>query len=228
MALILSLETSAARCAVALHKTGRLIGIREIHEPQAHAAKVSVLIQELITTTPDVSIKDLAAVAVSSGPGSYTGLRIGTSTAKGICYALNLPLISVRTLDLLAAQVSDDELTGALLCPMIDAKRMEVYCQIMDHHLKIISPVEARIVEHDSFSDLLQRHRMFFFGDGAAKCKPVIPSANAFFIDGVYPSAAVLGEMAYEKYRKSDFEDLGRFTPFYLKDFVAKKARAAF
>jgi tRNA threonylcarbamoyladenosine biosynthesis protein TsaB len=227
MALILCLETSASFCGVALHQDGKLLAIREVQEPQAHAAKLSLLIKEIISAS-GISSKQLQAIAISSGPGSYTGLRIGTSTAKGMCYALNIPLISVRTLDLLASQALLQGLSGGLLCPMIDAKRMEVYCQIMDQNLKVVSPVEAKVIDESSFAGLLDRDRIYFFGDGAEKCKNTICSPNAFFIDAVYPSVTVLGKMAEDKYGREDFEDLTHFTPFYLKDFIAKKAQPVF
>lgn len=228
MALILSLETSATRCSVALHENGGLVKTLEILEGQSHASKLAVLIRNLFEDK-DLKMGDISAVAVSSGPGSYTGLRIGTSTAKGICYALKVPLISVLTLDLLGAEflesAGDKE---GLLCPMIDAKRMEVYCQIMNPDLAVVKPVESVIIGPDSFAELLSNNKMFLFGDGSEKSKEVITHKNAFFIEGIVPRAASMGGPAFLRFSKNDFEDLVNFTPFYLKDFVAKKAQSIF
>lgn len=227
MALILSLETSGRYCSVALHDRGELLEVIEVHEPQSHAAKLAILVADVFKKT-NAAIHDLDAVAVSSGPGSYTGLRIGTSLAKGICYTLNTPLIAVKTLHLLAHQAQDENKFNGLLCPMIDAKRMEVYCEVMDSDLNIVEPVAAKVVEEGAFTELLQHHKMFFFGDGAEKCKKVIGHANAYFRENVFPSASGLGKIAYSRFLKKDFEDLKVFSPFYLKDFVAKKARSVF
>jgi tRNA threonylcarbamoyladenosine biosynthesis protein TsaB len=228
MALILSLETSATECSVALHDTGKLLKTFEINEGQAHASQLAILINNIFQKT-HLPFSDLRAVAVSGGPGSYTGLRIGVSTAKGICYALNIPLISIPTLDLLTFQFRQNNapLSG-LLCPMIDAKRMEVYYHIVDLNLSVRSAVEAKNIDEKSFGELLKDHQMFFFGDGAEKCKNVINSKNAFFADGIRPKATQLGFMAYAKFEKKIFEDLATFTPFYLKDFIAKKAKPVF
>jgi tRNA threonylcarbamoyladenosine biosynthesis protein TsaB len=228
MALILSVETSATTCSVALHEDGKTVKTLEILEGQAHAAKLALLINEIFKETQN-SIAELKAVAVSAGPGSYTGLRIGTSTAKGICFSLNIPLIAINTLDSLAFQALQRQtLKKGLLCPMIDARRMEVYCQVMDLRLSVLSPVRAEIVDETSFSELLKDNEMFFFGDGAEKCKTVINNKNAFFVEGIIPSASALGALAFSKFEQKQFEDLVNFTPFYLKEFVAKKAQSVF
>lgn len=227
MALILSLETSSKACSVALHNHGELIKSLEIHEAQAHASKLALLISDILKGSA-IEINRIEAIAVSAGPGSYTGLRIGTSTAKGICFALNIPLIAIKTLHLLAWQVQDKQRMNGLLCPMIDAKRMEVYCQVLNSDMQIISPVQAKVIDETSFKELLQDHKLFFFGDGAEKCKSVVNHVNANFIDDVYPSASALGRIAFLKFRKKEFEDLKDFVPFYLKDFVAKKAQTVF
>jgi tRNA threonylcarbamoyladenosine biosynthesis protein TsaB len=228
MALILSLETSAKECSVALHKDGKLLDTLEINEGQAHASKLAVLIAEVFQNV-NIPMKALHAVAISGGPGSYTGLRIGASTAKGICYALNIPLISVPTLDLLVFQLlQKPPLTEGLLCPMIDAKRMEVYCQIVKQNLEIIKPVESLEVGETSFSELLKGSPMFFFGDGSEKCKNVINHKNAIFVDEVMPKASLLGLVAFSFFEKQKFENLVTFTPFYFKDFIAKQAKPVF
>jgi len=225
MPAILSLETSTDVCSVALHDGEKLLAQAEIHEPQAHAARLAPLIDS-VTRQAGISLRAIGAVAVSKGPGSYTGLRIGTSTAKGLCYALDIPLLAVGTLELLAFQGNHLNPAHALLCPMIDARRMEVYCLVADHCLEVIRPVSATIIEGNSFEELLQGSSMLFFGNGSNKCREVIRHPNAVFLDGVFPRAASLGLMAARKFREGAFEDLVQFKPFYLKEFVAKKAGA--
>ncbi len=222
MSAILSLETSADVCSVALHKDRQLLATRVLHEPQAHAAKLAPLITEVLSDAGFV-IGELEAVAVSAGPGSYTGLRIGTSTAKGLCYALNIPLIAIGTLDLLAYQGQSLNATGALLCPMIDARRMEVYCMVTDPALNVIEPVTAKVIDSASFAELLEQHSVLFFGNGAAKCREVIRHPNTVFADDIHPMANRLGEMAHAKFASGAFENLVQFRPQYLKEFVARK-----
>jgi tRNA threonylcarbamoyladenosine biosynthesis protein TsaB len=222
MALILSLETSTTVCSVAKHDNGQLIASSEVHIEQTHASKLAQLIDDLKRST-GFSINQLSAVAISAGPGSYTGLRIGTSTAKGICYALDIPIIAVNTLELLASQVNQYNLSKTLLIPMIDARRMEVYCEIFDSNLKSITKIEAKIIDETSFDDLLKDNQITFFGNGADKCDGVIKHENAFFLKRVSPSASHLGIKAHKKYVEEKFDDLNLFEPFYLKDFIAKK-----
>lgn len=228
MALILSLETSGTTCSVALYKEEVLLKTLEIDEPQAHAAKLAGLITKVFEST-HTEIKKLNAVAISSGPGSYTGLRIGTSTAKGICFALGLPLIAVNTLDILAFQFyQKNKPDGALLCPLIDAKRMEVFYQITNENFEILQPVQTKVIDNKSFTELLSHNKLFFFGDGAEKCKHTIDHKNAHFVDGISVNALTLGVIAFLKFQKKEIENLVTFTPFYLKDFVAKKAKSVF
>ena len=226
MAIILSIETSASACSVALHEKEKLLHAIEIAEPQAHAARLATLIEELLKVTK-ISRDLIKAVAISSGPGSYTGLRIGTSMAKGLCMGLAVPLINVPTLLSMAHHVSQTQ-EGALFCPMIDARRMEVYCEILDANLEAVRLTEAVIVEEGSFNELLESQKVLFFGDGAEKCKKVVQHANAVFLDGIYPKASFVGAVAWNKFTKNDFADLVEFTPFYLKEFVAKKAQPIF
>lgn len=221
MALILSLETSTRICSVALHANTQLITSAEIHVEQAHATRLASLIKD-ISRFAGIEITELSAVAVSSGPGSYTGLRIGVSTAKGLCFALGIPLISVNTLKLMAFQMSTNVDQDTLLCPMIDARRMEVYCLITDVHLKEIQPIQAKVIDTFSFKDLLQNKKIAFFGDGAPKCKSTITDAQASFIDNIYPQALALGAMASEKFDKREFEDIVNYEPVYLKEFLVK------
>jgi tRNA threonylcarbamoyladenosine biosynthesis protein TsaB len=222
MLRILSLETSTTVCSVALHESDSLVAVAEVHLEHSHASKLAQLIDTVIKIS-GFSLGELNAVAVSSGPGSYTGLRIGTSTAKGICFALNIPLIAINTLAILSEQMNKTNIERSLLCPMIDARRMEVYCSVTDEKGSLVQGVEARIIDEKSFEDLLSGHRMIFFGNGAEKCRSVISHANAFFVDGVTPSAVQLGSMACRKFERGEFEDLYHFEPFYLKEFKAKK-----
>jgi tRNA threonylcarbamoyladenosine biosynthesis protein TsaB len=225
MSLLLSLETSVKVCSVAIHDGGELLATSEIHIEQSHASKLAVLIDE-VKNKVGIEYKQLSAVAISSGPGSYTGLRIGTSTAKGLCFALNLPLISIGSLELLAFQMKDQNPQQAHLCPMIDARRMEVYCLITDAALNIIHPTEAKVIDEDSFREYLEKNAIAFFGDGSDKCKEKITHQNAHFVSGVYPKASQLGQMAFEKFQKKEFEDLVSFEPHYLKEFMIKQPKA--
>ncbi len=169
-------------------------------------------------------MKSIDAVAISKGPGSYTGLRIGASTAKGICYALDARLIAINTLKSMAHGMAKYYEKNTILCPMIDARRMEVYCLVTDTDLNTLEPTQAKIIDENSFSPLLEKHKMVFFGNGAMKCKPLLGHyRNAIFIEGEYPSAEHSGTLAWNKWKKKQFEDVAYFEPFYLKDFVAKK-----
>jgi tRNA threonylcarbamoyladenosine biosynthesis protein TsaB len=223
MALILSLETSTTVCSVALHNNGKLVASAEMHKEQSHASKLAVLIDQVVKLA-DIPMSAIQAIAVAEGPGSYTGLRIGVSTAKGLCFALGIPLLSVSTLSLLAKQIQLKAiLDNAWLCPMIDARRMEVYCQIFDSEINVLRPIEAKVIDEESFRESLSDHKIIFFGDGAAKCKSVITHSNAFFISDIVPSAKELGFLASEKFSRNEFENLVTFEPFYLKEFLIKK-----
>lgn len=224
MPVILSLETSTDVCSVALHDGNKLLAQAEIHEPQSHAAMLAPLV-DAVCREAGISLKQIAAVAITQGPGSYAGLRIGASTAKGLCYALDIPLISIGTLELLAFQGHSLNPSQALLCPMIDARRMEVYCLVTDHQLELLRPVAAEIIDETSFAELLEDVKMLFLGNGSNKCRKVIRHPNALFLEGIYPQAGILGVMAEEKFKSGAFEDLMQFKPFYLKEFVAKKAK---
>lgn len=220
--MILSLETSAKVCSVAIHDYGNLVATKEIHIEQSHASKLAVLVEEVVKESK-IEVSQLSAVGISSGPGSYTGLRIGTSTAKGLCFGLGIPLISMGSLNLLAHQMSKQNPTHAYLCPMIDARRMEVYCEVFDSSLKVIRPIEAKIIEPSSFVDLLERNEVIFFGDGSDKCKDQITHPNARFVSGIYAAAAEMGRPVYEKFKKQQFENMVTFEPHYLKEFMIKK-----
>ncbi len=225
MALILSIETATHVCSVALHQEGRLLASAELYLEQSHASKLALLIENLFSIS-GYELDDLSAVAISCGPGSYTGLRIGTSTAKGICFGLSIPLIAIGSLEALAFQINQLNYAQALLCPMIDARRMEVYCMVVDSSLQIIQPTGAKIIDESSFLDVLNNHTILFFGNGADKCQQIIAHPNAHFLKGINLNAVAVGVLAYAKFADGVFEDVSKFEPFYGKDFVAKKAKS--
>jgi tRNA threonylcarbamoyladenosine biosynthesis protein TsaB len=222
MAFILSFETSTSVCSAAVHENGIVKAATEIHIEQSHGSKLAVLIDR-VKDLAGISLNQLSAIAITSGPGSYTGLRIGTSTAKGLCYALDLPLIAVSSLEVMAYSVITTQPDDALYCPMIDARRMEVYCMVTDRNLNPVETIQAKVIDEDSFREHLKNNRVLFFGDGAEKCKSIIKHPRAFYIPAVYPSAVHLGALAYHKYMTGNFEDLVTFEPFYLKEFMTKK-----
>ncbi|MDQ3190517.1 MAG: tRNA (adenosine(37)-N6)-threonylcarbamoyltransferase complex dimerization subunit type 1 TsaB [Bacteroidota bacterium] len=225
MALILNLETATKVCSVALCKDGEVIAIKEHHGEYAHAEKLTVFVLDLLNQT-NLSFKQLDAVAVSSGPGSYTGLRIGVSAAKGFSYALDIPLIGIETLQQMAlfASLNHKNKTpdNALFFPMIDARRMEVYCAVYDMENNLIEKTQAKIIDADSFQDLLHTNTVYFFGDGAFKCKEILGShPNAVFLDAVFPSAAAMASLSEKSFVNKDFQDTAYFEPYYLKDFIS-------
>lgn len=222
MALILQIETATTSCSVALSGDGNTIAVKELNERNAHASSVTLFIEDVMKAG-NYSMKDLDAVSVSMGPGSYTGLRIGVSTAKGLCYALDIPLISVNTLTSMASKMQEQyQAREVLFCPMIDARRMEVYTAVFDKALNELQPVEAKIIDSDSFADLLDQNIVVFFGDGALKCKDVLgANPNAVFVDDFTNSASDMSKLAFRKFGQKQFEDVAYFEPYYLKDFIA-------
>jgi tRNA threonylcarbamoyladenosine biosynthesis protein TsaB len=223
--LILCLETSTKVCSVALGQNGKVLALKESSdEKYSHAENLTVYVQE-VCKQAKISLKDIDAIAVSKGPGSFTGLRIGVSTAKGLCYALGNPLIGINSLEAMAeGQVKSQKLkVKSYFCPMIDAKRMEVYCAVYDEQLNKIRKTSAEIVDENSFFDLLVKNKIYFFGDGAEKCKLQITHPNAVFIDNIHPSAQSMPAVAEKYFSEKKFEDLAYFEPFYLKDFVGTK-----
>jgi tRNA threonylcarbamoyladenosine biosynthesis protein TsaB len=230
MALILQIETATQTCSVALAEDGELLHLVEKTERNIHAAVITLFIEELMLKAGK-NFSDLDAVAVSMGPGSYTGLRIGVSTAKGICYALDIPLIAVNTLEAMSSGFLNHCFSvnqQTLFCPMIDARRMEVYCAVFDHQNLSVSATEAKIIEDQAFADLFAQHIIYFFGDGAAKCADILgTNLNARIMDDFDNSAAHLTQLAYDKYLKNSFEDVAYFEPYYLKDFIAGKKKEA-
>ncbi|UBM58320.1 tRNA (adenosine(37)-N6)-threonylcarbamoyltransferase complex dimerization subunit type 1 TsaB [Marinilongibacter aquaticus] len=223
MSVILSIESATECCSVALHKEGQLLGNVELLTGRSTAEMLTTAIENVLSLCK-VDFNDLSAIAVSKGPGSYTGLRIGVSTAKGLAYALDLPLLSVNTLDAMIAEVQPFREEGIYFCPMLDARRMEVYCKLSDG-LREILETSAVIVDENSFEEELKGQRILFFGPGANKCKTILESQeNAmFFSQPLYPKAASMGVLAYKKYCSQAFEDLEAFEPFYLKEFMGTK-----
>ncbi len=229
MALLLSLETSSQACSVALHNNGLLLASREIDTPRSAASQLAGMIREVINESQHKT-NDLQGIVVASGPGSYTGLRIGVATAKGLCYALNIPLIAINTLQLLAYQGKDllqnleaKEQHNMLLCPMLDARRMEVYCMLLDDNLTEVEPTQAKIIDEHSFENHLEQKIIYFLGEGAEKCKNIISHSNARFVTEINPLATRLGELGHTRWNQSAFEDVVSFEPFYLKDFLIRK-----
>ena len=225
MAVLLSLETSTTVCSAALHENGKIQSSIELHIAQSASSRLAVVIDDLLELC-DVQASQVDGVAVSAGPGSFTGLRIGVATAKGLCYALGVPLISVNTLELMTHQAKEFNFDNTLLCPMLDARRMEVYCLLADASLTVLESTEAKVIDELSFRSWLDQGVISFFGNGSAKCKGIIRHPNARFIDGIIPSAVMLGELAFQKFEAKQFEDISAFEPFYLKDFMIRKPKS--
>ena len=227
MSVILQIETATTSCSVALAVDSKVVAFKQINERNIHAEVITLFIDELIASA-NLTYTDLNAIAVSSGPGSYTGLRIGVSTAKGLCFALDKPLIAIETLEAMAyGVIHNDGVTigqDTLLCPMIDARRMEVYCALFDATGQKVRPTSADIIDEQSFADELNKHQIIFFGDGADKCEATLGvNPNAQFLLGFVNSATFLTQKAAEKFDKKEFEDVAYFEPYYLKDFIAGK-----
>lgn len=224
MSCILNIETSTDVCSVAISDNGQVVFNKEDHSGPNHAVKLGVYVDEALSFIDAHGIS-LAAVAVSCGPGSYTGLRIGVSMAKGICYGRDVKLISIPTLELMAVPVLLGEHPAeedALIVPMLDARRMEVYAKVMDRALKEVRPIQADIVDAETYKEYLDRGTVYFFGNGAEKCMEVINHPNARLVKGIEPLAKNMAPLAEKRFVEGKFEDVAYFVPFYLKDFVAK------
>lgn len=227
MSCILNIDTSTNVCSVAVSQDGACIFDKEDHSGPNHAERLGTFVDEALSFIDNHAIP-LDAVAVSCGPGSYTGLRIGVSMAKGICYGRDVKLLAVPTLELLCVpvllreMVADDD---ALLCPMLDARRMEVYAQLFTRSLREVRPIQADVVDADTYREYLDKHPVYFFGNGAMKCKEVIDHPNAHFIEGIEALAKNMLPLAERRMAREEFEDVAYFVPFYLKDFVAKQPR---
>ncbi len=226
MSCILNIETSTDVCSVSVSKDGACIFSQEDHEGPNHAVKLGTFVDEALSFADSHAIP-LDAVAVSCGPGSYTGLRIGASMAKGICFGQDLKLIAVPTLELMAVPVllREEVEEGALLCPMIDARRMEVYSAVYDRALHEVRGIQADVVDAETYREYLDRGPVYFFGNGAEKCMEVINHPNARLIKGVEPLAKWMFPIAERRIAQEKYEDVAYFVPFYLKDFVAHQPK---
>jgi tRNA threonylcarbamoyladenosine biosynthesis protein TsaB len=216
LSYILNIETATKNCSVALAKDGKTMLCKEIaEEGYSHAERLHVFIEEIIKEA-GITFQDISAIAVSQGPGSYTGLRIGVSAAKGLCFALDVPLIAVDTLQVLALQA---KVSNGLIIPMLDARRMEVYSAIFTPNFENKRAVQAEIITENSFEDLAET--LYFVGDCTEKCKTFLTKENFIFLDEIkYPSAREMSLISFEKYKNNDFVDVAYFEPYYLKDFM--------
>ena len=218
MTYILNIETATTNCSVSLAKEGTVIGLKEDNNlSYSHAERLHVYIDEVLKTA-NVSKNRLSAIAISKGPGSYTGLRIGVSAAKGLCYALKIPLISIPTLEALANQVENP---NGVVVAMLDARRLEVYSAIYDSNFQETRTTEAEIITSESYRELLESSAVYFIGNGVAKTKALITHQNAHFIENKLPSAKQMCALSFDKFKSNTFEDVAYFEPFYLKDFIA-------
>lgn len=216
MVLILNIETSTKNCSVSISQNGQTLLCKEVAESgYSHAEKLHVFIEELLLGL-QLNYKDLNAIAVSQGPGSYTGLRIGVSAAKGLCYALNIPLIAVDTLEVLARRIQVSE---GFIIPMIDARRMEAYTAVFNSNYEKVRETQAQIIEANSFETL--SGSIYLLGDGASKCREILNQEDLHFKDDIlYPSASEMALLSYAKFQQNDFVDVAYFEPYYLKDFM--------
>ena len=218
MSYILNIETATTNCSVSLSKGGETLVLKEDYNSNfSHAESLHLFIEEVISSA-NLKPSQIDAVAVSMGPGSYTGLRIGVSSAKGLCFSLDKPLISVSTLESLSLQVSVEK---GFIVPMLDARRMEIYSAIFDSNHLQIRDIQAQILDENSFLDYLEKDKVYFIGTGVEKTKSIIKHKNAVFIENKLPSANEMGLIAFNKYANNDFENVAYFEPFYLKDFIS-------
>jgi tRNA threonylcarbamoyladenosine biosynthesis protein TsaB len=223
LAYILNIETTTTNCSVSLSFEGETLVLKEDYNNNySHAERLHVYIEDVLREAK-VSRGQLNAIAVSKGPGSYTGLRIGVSAAKGLCYALNIPLISISTLKALAHQVKNAK---GWIIPLLDARRMEVYSAVLDNNYSLIRDIQAQVIEENSFNEYLEMGEVYFIGNGVVKTSSLLSHPNAKFLEGKLPSANEMSYLAYEKYKKRDIEDVAYFEPFYLKDFIAIKPKS--
>ena len=222
MSYILNIETATTNCSVSLSKEGEILVLKEDYNTNySHAESLHMFIEEVIIASK-IKPSQIDAIAVSKGPGSYTGLRIGVSAAKGLCYALNKPLISVATLQSLANQVT---INDGIIVAMLDARRLEVYSAIFDKNHNKIRETKAQILDENSFKDYLEKGKVYFIGDGVEKTKTLIKHPNAIYIKDKLPSAKEMSKLSYDKYKKNDIEDVAYFEPYYLKDFIGLKQK---
>ncbi len=222
MAIILNIETSTTNCSVSLSQGGETSVLKEDYSSNySHAERLHIYIDEVLKEA-NLEPSNLDAIAISKGPGSYTGLRIGVSAAKGLCYALDKPLISIFTLEALAHQIKIEE---GIIVPMLDARRMEVYSAIFDSEYNQIRDTQAQVLDESSFAEYLEKGKVYFIGNGVAKTKDLLSHPNAIFIEDKLPSANEMSLLAYNKHKKKDIEDVAYFEPYYLKDFIGLKSK---
>jgi tRNA threonylcarbamoyladenosine biosynthesis protein TsaB len=222
LTLILNIETSTTNCSVSLSQDGETLVLKEDNNNKySHAERLHSYIDEVVKAAK-VSLNDLDAISISKGPGSYTGLRIGVSTAKGLCFALDKPLVSISTLKILAYQV---KINKGVVVSMLDARRMEVYSAVFNSDYQRVRDIQAQILDEHSFKDYLDDGKVYFIGNGVEKTKALISHPNAVFIEDKLPSANEMSLLAFNKYKKNDIEDVAYFEPYYLKDFIALKPK---
>ena len=222
MALILQLETASTNCSVSLAREGELLASKEHNSPSfSHSEQLHLFISDVLEEA-GVTLQQLSAIAVSKGPGSYTGLRIGVSAAKGLCYVLDIPMISTPTLKGMALQ---KEIDSGVIIPMLDARRMEVYAAVFDASHAEVVPTKAVIIEPDSFAEFAAKDKVTLVGSGAAKCKDVLTHPNFSFDDSIIPSSKTMSMEAYRKFQQGSFEDVAYFEPYYLKDFILQQKK---
>lgn len=223
MSAILNLETATTNCSVSVAEDGKLLAIKEHDTPNySHAEQLHIFIQDVLREA-DIDISDLDAVAVSKGPGSYTGLRIGVSAAKGLCFSLDVPLISIATLTSMAHQTTFGDIS--FIVPVLDARRMEVYSAVFDNGMHQLRETKAEIIDGSSFNEFIEKGKVLLLGNGAEKCKELLQHPNFIFDTSVVPSAREMVAMSYKKFKVGDFEDVAYFEPYYLKDFILQKKK---
>ena len=223
--IILHMDTATKVCSVSISKGHEIIALKEIKDDHySHSEKLHVFIEDILKKS-NIDITQLNAVCVSKGPGSYTGLRIGVSAAKGLCYALDIPMLAIDTLKIMA-MACIEQYDFDLYVPMIDARRMEVYMAIYDNHQHCVVPTCAEVIDTESFLQRLETQKIIFFGSGSQKCKMLINHPNAHFLNKEMVSSSHMAKLSYEKYTERDFEDTAHFEPHYLKDFVVNKKKA--
>jgi tRNA threonylcarbamoyladenosine biosynthesis protein TsaB len=228
LSIILNIETATKNCSVSIADKGKILAIKELNNGNYSHAEVLHPFIVAILREANITTDQIDAVAVSKGPGSYTGLRIGVSAAKGLCFAFDKPLISIDTLTSLSHSIAIDK---GFIVPMIDARRMEVYAAVFNENNQLIREIKADIIDESSFSDYLKISKVYFLGDGSQKCKETITHENAVFVDDKFPSAKEMAQLSYDKFKISDIENVAYFEPFYLKDFVVipeKKKKPTF
>jgi len=230
MPLILNIETATNVCSVSLAKDKEIIANKISYDEKSHSELLTVFIEQIVKEQK-ISLKDLDAVSVSKGPGSYTGLRIGVSSAKGIAYGIDKPLIAISTLQTMVYQVLSEhkiEDKNTILCPMIDARRMEVYNAFYNLEGEQVREIKAEIIDENSYKDILENQKIIFFGDGSDKCKNIITHENASFIEKITPLSNYMIDLSLKSFEKQKFEDVAYFEPFYLKNFIATKSKKMF